>query len=164
MDSYITKSIDECPKEMITSITTPAGNHLLKVDNACKKSCERDKIIFYMLVAKLFFLSKRARPDIQPTIAFLTTRVINPDQDDWKKLRRVLIYLRVTINTVKLHLNTKDLNVVHWWLDASYVTHPYLKGQTGATISIRKGCVTSALKKTENQRDKFKNQQSGWGP
>ena len=68
------------------------------------------------------------------------------DEGDWKNLRRVLRYLDATINSVKLHLNKNDLNVVHWWVDASYVTHPYLKVQTGATISIRKGCVTSASK------------------
>ena len=65
------------------------------------------------MVAKTLFLRKRARPDIQPTIAFLTTRVRSTDEDDWKKLGRVLIYLDATINSVKLHLNSNDLNVVH---------------------------------------------------
>ena len=80
--------------------------------------CDRDKIIFHRLVAKLLFLSKRARPDIQPKIAFLTTRVINLGKDDRKKLQRVISYLDATINTVKLHLNTNNLNVFHWWVDA----------------------------------------------
>ena len=71
----------------------------------------------------------------------------NTDKDDWKKLRRVLSYLYTTINSVKLHLNTNGLNVVHWCLDASYSTHPYLKGRTGVKISIGKGCVTGASKK-----------------
>ena len=63
--------------------------------------------------SKLLLLRKRARPDIQPTIAFLATRVRNPDEDDWKKLRRVISYLNATINSVKLHLSADDLNVVH---------------------------------------------------
>ena len=82
-----------------------AGNHLSKVDNACAKLCKRDKIIFRRLVAKLLFLIKRERPDIQPTIVFLTTRVRNPDEDDWKKLRRLLSYLDATINILKINLN-----------------------------------------------------------
>ena len=147
MDSYITEAIDEFPKEMMKSIKTPAGNHLFKVDDAYKKLYDRDKIIFHRLVANLLFLSKRARPDIHPKIAFLTTRVINPDEDDWKKLRRVFRYLDATINTVKLHLNAYDLNVFHCWMESSYSTHTDLKVNTGATISIGKGCVTSALKK-----------------
>ena len=103
---------------MMKSIKTPAGNHLFKVDDACKKLCNRDKIIFHRLFTNIFFLVNSARPDIQPTIVFLVTRVRNPDKDDWKKLRRVLSYLDATINTVKLHLNANDLNFFHWWVDA----------------------------------------------
>ena len=40
----------------------------------------------HRLVVKLLFLSKRARPEIQPTITFLTMRVRDPDKDNWKKL------------------------------------------------------------------------------
>ena len=152
MDRYITEAIDKFPEKMMKSIKTPAGNHLFKVDNACEKLCERYKIILHQLVAKLLFLIKHARSDIQPTTAFLTTRVRNPDEDDWKKLQRVLIYLDATINTVKLHLNKNDLNIIHWWLDASYSSHYDLKVQTGATISIGKGCVTSAFKNRKSTR------------
>ena len=86
----------------------------------------------------LLFLSKRAQPDIQPTTTFLTKRVRNPDKEYWKNLRRLLSYLDATINSMKLHLNANDLDVIHWWLDASYGTHPDLKGQTGVMISIGK--------------------------
>ena len=118
MGSYITEVIDELPEEMTKTTKTPAGNHLLKVDDACVKLCERDKIILHRLVEKILFLSKRARPDIQPTIALLTTRVRNPDEDNRKKLQSVLSYLDAKINSVELHLNEKNLNVVHWWVDA----------------------------------------------
>ena len=99
------------------------------------------------MVANILFLSKCARPDIQPEIMLLTTRVANPDEDDWKNLQRVLSFLDAAINSVKLHLNVNDLNVFHLWVDASYRTHPDLKGQTGATIFIGKGYVTSSPKK-----------------
>ena len=36
MDSYIAEAIDNFPEEMMKSIKKPAGNHLFKVDNACK--------------------------------------------------------------------------------------------------------------------------------
>ena len=58
--SYITEEIDEFPEEMTKSIKMPAGNHLLKVADACAKLCERENIIFHRLVVKLLFLSKRA--------------------------------------------------------------------------------------------------------
>ena len=45
---------------------------------------------FHTFMAKGLFLCKRARPDIQTTIEFLTTRVQKPDVDGWKKLRKLL--------------------------------------------------------------------------
>ena len=91
MDSYITEAIDEFPEKMMKTIKTPAGNHLFKVDVACVKLCKRDKIIFHRLVAKLIFLRKRAQSDINPTITFLTTRVRNPVEDDWKNPKGIQI-------------------------------------------------------------------------
>ena len=52
--------------------------------------------VFHTTVAKGLFISKRARPDIQPTIAFLCTRVRKPEQKDWRKLMRLLRYLNGT--------------------------------------------------------------------
>ena len=132
---------------MTKTIKTPVVNHIFKVDDAYVKLCETEKIILHQLVEKILFLSNHAQPDMQPKITLITTIVRNPDEDNWKKLRRVLSYIYATINSVKLHLNVNDLNVVHWWVGALYGTHPYLKGQTGAMISIGKGCVTSVSKK-----------------
>jgi hypothetical protein len=47
-------------------------------------------------VAQLLFMATRARQDIQIAVAFLTTRVKSPDEDDWEKLKRVLKYLNGT--------------------------------------------------------------------
>ena len=74
-------------------------------------------------------------------------RVRSPDKDGRKKLQRLLSYLNITINSVNPPLNANDLNVVHWWVDASHGTHTDLKGRTGVTIYTGKGCVTSASKK-----------------
>ena len=56
-------------------------------------------------------------------------------------------YLFGTAKDIDLHLNANDLNVVHWWVDASYGTHPDLKGHTGAMILIGEGCVTRISEK-----------------
>ena len=117
MDSYITEAIDGFLEEMTQKIQMLEGNHFFKVDDTCAKLFERNKIIFHRLVEKLHFLRKLVRPYIQPTITFLTTTVQNTDEDDWKKLQRVLNYLNAKINGVKLYLNANNLNVVHWWVD-----------------------------------------------
>ncbi len=47
-------------------------------------------------MAQLLFMETRARRDIETAVAFLTTRVKTPDEDDWGKLKRVLKYLNDT--------------------------------------------------------------------
>jgi hypothetical protein len=58
---------------------------------------------------KGMFLCKRARPDIDPAIAFLSSRVNDTSEDDWKKLLRVLGFLKGTINDA-LTLEANDTN------------------------------------------------------
>lgn len=58
---------------------------------------EEKAIMFHHNVAKLLYLYKRARPDIQTAVAFLCTRVKSPDVDDYKKLGRVMKNLLGTL-------------------------------------------------------------------
>lgn len=41
-------------------------------------------MLFHHLTAKLLYLAKRTRPDLQAAVSFLTMRVLVPDVDDWK--------------------------------------------------------------------------------
>ena len=97
-------------------------------------------------VAQLIFACPRARKDIQTTVSFLTTRVRSTDEDDWVKLKRVLQYVRRTIN-LSLILRVYILTVIKWWFDASYAAHPDMRGHTGATMSLGRGSVTGIAKK-----------------
>ena len=81
---------------------------------------------FHTFVAKGLFASKRARPDIQPTIAVLTTRVKGPTDGDWEKLIRLMKYLNGTQDMV-LTLAANDLHVVKWNVDMLYAVHPNFK-------------------------------------
>jgi hypothetical protein len=76
-------------------------------------------------------------------VAFLTTRVKGPDQDDQKKLRRCMQYLRGSLDIV-LTLEAENLHVVKWWVDGSFAVHPDMKSHTGVTMSLGKGSVYSA--------------------
>ena len=49
--------------------------------------------MFHHYVAKLLYLSKQARRDIQNAVSYICTRVHNPDIDDMKKLIRKMKYL-----------------------------------------------------------------------
>ena len=95
---------------------------------------------------QLLFACTRCRKYIQTAVAFLTTRVQEPDEDDWKKLCRVLEYLRGTIK-LGLVLREDSLNVIKWWVDASYAIHPDMKVHTGANMSLGGGSAISMSKK-----------------
>ena len=77
---------------------TPAAEHLFKVNEEASSLTQDQATIFHNFVAKCLFLTKRARPDIATAVAFLTTRVKGPDQDDWKKLTRLIRYLRGSVH------------------------------------------------------------------
>jgi hypothetical protein len=86
-----------------------------------------------MMVAKALFLCKRARPDIQPTIAVLCTGVKGPNEADWEKLVRLMKYLNGT-RELKLTLSADNLHCIKWYVDASFAVHPDYKSHTGATM------------------------------
>ena len=99
--------------------------------------------MFHHNVAKLLFLCKRARPDLQTEVAFLCTRVKAPDKDDYKKLTRLVKYLRGTAS-LPLTLEANSLQIVKWWVDASYAVHPDMKSHTGGMMSLGKGTIYGA--------------------
>ena len=101
---------------------------------------------FHRTVAQLLFLCKRARPDIEPLVSFLTTRVKEPDEDDWGKLKHGLGYLKGTLY-MKRHMKADSLSMIRWWVDASYGVHWDCKGHTGAMMSMEKGAAVNISRK-----------------
>ena len=141
MEKYIYDMINELPIDMIGHASTPAANHLFEVnENDPKYLSEDEAMKFHHVVAKLLFLCKRARPDIHTAVAFLCTRVKKPDEDDYKKLCRVLKYLQSTIE-IKLTLEAEDPMTVQWWVDASYAPHVDMRSHTGGMMTLGKGAV-----------------------
>ena len=76
---------------------TPRGTKaLLASDNLFEIKEKADKKLlpeeqashFHRIVAQLLFVCMRAKPDVQTLVFFLTTRVKEPDEDDWGKLRQ----------------------------------------------------------------------------
>ncbi len=91
--------------------------------------------MLHTYVAKTLFLCKRARPDLQTVVAFLCTRVQSCDEDDFKKLIRMLQFLRATKDDY-LTLSATSLHNVRWWVDASYAVHPDMNSHTGGSMSL----------------------------
>ena len=75
MNDYIENLLDEVPKEMSEHAATLAANQLFSVNNKAMKISDEDSEKYHHLTAKLLYLSKRARPDLQTAVAFLCKRV-----------------------------------------------------------------------------------------
>jgi hypothetical protein len=143
MKEYIQEMFDDLDGSMDGVAATPAAAHLFTVNENAVRLDGAASDLFHHYTAKLLFLSRRARPDIQTVVAFLTTRVKGPDVDDQKKLRRCIQYLRGSLDIV-LTLEADNLHIVKWWVDASFAVHPDMKSHTGATMSMGEGSVYSS--------------------
>ena len=141
MFDYIEQILNEIdPTLMKGTSATPAATNLFKVSEGAIKLSSEVGDQFHRSVAQLLFLSKRARPDFQTTVAFLCTRVKSPDIDDLKKLGRAMRHLRATI-FLPLCLGWDGTGNIYWSVDASFGVHPDMKSHTGGVMSLGKGAV-----------------------
>ena len=131
---FIQGVLDECPGELMKGPSaTPAANHLFNVNPECNKLGEAKVSQFHHVTAKLLYLSKPACPDLQTTLSFLTTRVLEPDEDDYKKLGWCIRYLRDNVD-ILLTLEINNSGIIGWWVDASFAIHQDMKSRTGVTV------------------------------
>ena len=144
MFNYIKEMIDDFTKINPTTKTAPnpADSHLFKVNGEAEILDEKRAQNFHTYVAKALFANTRARPDIHTAVAFLNTRFMTHDEDDWKKLLRMINYLRGTLE-LPMTLQDSNTNIVKWWIDGSYGIHHDSKSQTGGTQSLGKGSIIS---------------------
>ena len=89
MTEYVKSMVNDFPDKLSKS-NYPWNENLFKVDTKSPKLLKDKRELFHTFVAKGLFVCKRARPDIQPAIAYLTTRVREPDEQDWFKLVKML--------------------------------------------------------------------------
>ena len=88
----------------------------------------------------------RVTRDIQTVVAFLTTRVKQPNEDDWENLCMMIWYLNGTRRLV-IKLTIEDFAIIKWWIDCLHDVHPDCRGHIGAMMSLGKGAVASYSRK-----------------
>jgi len=140
MKEYLQECIDSYGESIMCNATTPATKQLMEVNENSEKLEEFRKDKFHHIVAKLLHISKRSRLDLQVSIGYLCTRVQYPTVEDWKKLRRVLQYIRGTINMERI-VSMKLIGEIDIFIDASHGAHWDKKGQTGGCVSVGSGVI-----------------------
>jgi hypothetical protein len=142
MYDYLEDILAEAPDDMDGKAVNPASDHLFKVNEECEKLNPETNDFFHRTVARLLFASKRARPDLQTAVAFLCTRVASSDDDDYKKLKKVIQYIRDTIH-LPLVLGWDESGILVWSIDAAFAVHMDMKSHTGYCLSMGTGAVVS---------------------
>ena len=145
MKKHVLKAMNSFHDDITRSAATPAKSYLFNVRESPELSEEKADN-FHSVTASLLFISRRCRLDIQTAVGYLTTRVANPNEDDWMKLKRVLQYLRGTID-MKLTLGADDMTKMKSWVDVSYGVHDDCRSHTGGAISFGWGVLVTKCQK-----------------
>ena len=138
--SHIEEAIETFPEEINRIVRLPAGHGLFDVNDNDELLSKERADIYHSLVMKLMWIEKRTRPDIETTVAFLSTRVSHPNITDWAKLKRLLQYLHTTIHLKRI-IGADTLHLLYTWIDASYAVHPNMRSHTGGCMSLGTGTL-----------------------
>jgi hypothetical protein len=138
MKRYLQEAIDECGLELRSKASTPARRSLFEVDPTSIPLEKGAAETFHRIVAKLLYVSIRARMDLLLAIGFLCTRVSKSTIQDQSKLRRVLEYVKGTLD-LEYTLGADGMDRLQTWVDASYAVHPDMKSHTGGIMSFGTG-------------------------
>ena len=94
----------------------------------------------------------RWRPDTGTAVSFLTTRVSEPDEDDWSKMKQIIKYVRGK-KEMPLILGANGTGMLKWYVDGSYGFHPNMRGHSEGGLTTGRGFpVTSPKKQKLNTR------------
>lgn len=122
---------------------SPAAEHLFDKDRGtsfCQKLDRERADEFRSVVASILYDGKHGRPDLLTAASYLATRVTEPDEDDWKKLLRVIGYIKGTLDLL-LHLSATSVDQFLSSIDAAFGVHMDGKSHTGVFITLGCGAV-----------------------
>jgi hypothetical protein len=155
MIDYIENMLSELPADMDRESVKLAPNHLFEV-NTQKPETMLDKSqseMFHHNVAKLLFLCKPTRPDVQTVVAFFVNQ---GEGTGHRRLQKFDTGHEIPTQHIEHATNSssgKNMSVMKWWVDASIAVHPDMQSFTGGALSMGRGAVygTSTRQKLTEQ-------------
>ena len=121
-------------------VKNPAQHGLMAVDEDSERLDEHRSDVFHSVTQKLLYITKRARPDLETLLSFLTMRVSKSTVEDWKKLKRGLQFILCTIDDERT-IGATTLSELFTWIDAAYAVHNNMRSHTGGAISMGYGIL-----------------------
>ena len=148
MQYYIEQTLDFYTSgnaDRLKTYVTPAKTDLYAEEGELVTTmAEMEK--FYTTVAKLLYLGKRTRPEVLLAVQYLCTRVKNRTTGDFKKLERVLGFLKLTKKR-KRFIDNSPFDRVSLYIDAAFGCYSDGKGQAGCCAMLNKTLVNEITKK-----------------
>ena len=90
------EAIDRLGKEVSGTVVNPSKSKLFIIDMKSSHLTGDRKECFHSVMAKILWISQRSRPDLDTAVSFLCTRAKQPTEEDWRKLRIVVCFLKAT--------------------------------------------------------------------
>jgi hypothetical protein len=146
MVTYVKSMIQDFPEELSGKSKCPWNENLFKVDEKSKKLPHESAKQFHTFVMKGMFLCQRGRQDIKPAIAFLATRMTEPNEGDWYKLVKLMNFLKATQDDIP-KMSADDTQTIKWYVDAAFAVHKDFKSHTGAVMTLGSGVIMSSSTK-----------------
>ena len=140
MEDYVKEAIEDFQEDVTKGATTPANKNLFEIDPESPQLDKTQAERYHSVVAKLLYVAQRGRPDIILAVAFLCTRVSCSTDEDWRKLKRLMLYLNRTVTDFVI-LGADSLTALKTWVDAAYGVHHDMKSHTGGVISLGRGVI-----------------------
>ena len=98
MYEYLEDILSESYADFDGKDVTLAISELFSVNLTHQKLDTATVDYFHRIVARFLYMTKRTRLDLQVAVAFLCKRVKCPNVGGWKKLRRLVQYVRAAIH------------------------------------------------------------------
>ena len=135
MYDYLEDILLEAHADFDCEDVTPAISMLFSVNLTDRELDAVTADYFHRTFAYFLYVAKRARPDLQVAVAFLCKRVKCPTVSNWKKVGRLVRYVRATIH-LPLIVGLDGLGNLVWSIDASFAVHTDIKSHTWYCLSL----------------------------
>ena len=119
---------------------SPSNKGMQNIHESSTRLEKKDAKILHSIVVKLLWVAKIIRPEIEPAISLLCTRVTNITKEDKSKSRRVLKYPKRTIDYKRI-MGADSLSHLCTWVDAAYGVRPDFKSRTDGCMYFWCGMV-----------------------
>ena len=137
MFNNISEILAVLPPDIQGTAKIPSASHLFMTNEEWNVLTEDKVQTFHHLVAKLQYLCRHMKQDVQMEVAFLCTRVNIPDIDYYKDDKGDV----VPHGTQDLTLTIEPDDHINWWVDSSYMLHLDMISYSG--IYMLKGATYS---------------------